>query len=481
MNIRKIAAFAIGPIGGAALGLISLPVITWVYSAEDIGRIAMLQVVSSFCILLFSLGLDQAYVREYHEAEHKPALLKAALLPGLLLLVAGLLLCFVVPGSLSKLLFAVDSVPISLLVAASFLAAFVSRFLSLILRMQEKGLAFSMSQILPKLLFLATIGIYVLLAFGFDLLHLAIAHTLSIVAATLVYAWNTRREWLAAMEQRIDRAGLKAMLGYGMPLILGGVAFWGLTAMDRLFLRSFSTFEELGIYSVASSFAAAAMIFQNIFSTVWAPTVYKWAAEGINTQMIDRIAEHMLAAIVFLFVLAGSLSWIVTYLLPEKYADVQYILVACMAYPFFYTLSEITVIGLGITRRSAYAMVASVIAVLVSLAGNYFWVPTYGAAGAAASTAFAFWVFLVCRTELSCMVWREIPRLKLYAMTFICHLAAVAMLILGKHHPTEMLSVWLAIGLAGLWLFRTSLQAARRMLVIHIISSREVGKAACNT
>jgi O-antigen/teichoic acid export membrane protein len=107
---------------------------------------AMLQVTLSFSILLFSLGLDQSYVREFHEAENKPALLKRTMLLGLLLLL---------------------------------------------------------------LLLLITVG--VLLSFG----------------------------------------------------------------------GSMACFEELGVCSVAISFAVAAVILQSIFSTVWAPTVSKWAGNSV--------------------------------------------------------------------------------------------------------------------------------------------------------------------------------------------------------
>lgn len=445
MNARKLAAFFIGPVGGAALGFVTLPIITWFYSVEDIGRIAMFQVVSSFCILLFSLGLDQVYVREYHESEHKAALLKAALLPGLLMLVIAGTLCVMVPGFISNALFSVNSVLISVLVLVCFLAAFVSRFLSLILRMQERGLAFSMSQVLPKVVFLTIIGVYVLFSFGFDLLHLIIAHTLSIVAVALIYAWNTRQEWLVALKQRIDTEELKAMMRFGAPLAMSGVAFWGLTAMDKIFLRNFSTFEELGVYTVASSFAAAAIVFQSVFSIIWAPTVYKWAAEGLNTKKIDQVTEYVLTAVVILFSLAGLFSWIVTYLLPVSYVKVQYLIVACMAYPLFYTLSETTVVGLGITRKSSYAMAASIIAVLVNLVGNYLFVPLYGAAGAAISTAIAFWVFFICRTEFSCRVWRPIPRLKLYSMTLICLIVSVLFTLKGVDSYAEFAVVWFAL------------------------------------
>lgn len=443
------------------LGFITLPIITWYFSAEDVGRIAMLQVVSSFAVLLFSLGLDQAYVREYHETQNKPQLLKATLLPGLILLALALAGCLAFPGFISASLFAVDSVSISLLVALCLLATFISRFLSLILRMQEKGMAYSMSQVLPKLLFLLVIGAYVAYAFGFDLLHLVISHTLSITTVTLVYAWNTRKDWFAAIAQQIDLVKLKAMLRFGAPLIMGGAAFWGLTAMDKLFLRNMSTFEELGIYSVATSFAAAAIIFQSIFSTVWAPTVYKWAAEGINSEKIDQVTEHVLAAVVFLFILAGLFSWIVTYLLPEQYNRVQYILVACMAYPLFYTLSETTVVGLGITRKSSYAMLAALIAALVNLVGNYLLVPHYGATGAATSTALAFWIFLFCRTELSCIAWRKIPRLKLYASTLLCLAAVIATAFLAENYLSTAMALWGISGATALIVFKKQISSIK--------------------
>ncbi len=57
MNARKILAFAIGPIGNAALGLLTLPVITWLFSADDVGRISMLNVAVSFCVLFSVWGL----------------------------------------------------------------------------------------------------------------------------------------------------------------------------------------------------------------------------------------------------------------------------------------------------------------------------------------------------------------------------------------------------------------------------------------
>ena len=95
--------------GGAVLGIATLPIIAWNYSTEDVGRIAMLQVLSSFCVLVFSLGLDQAYIREYHESENKPALFKTTLLPGLLLTLLALAISYISPNFISTALFSIES------------------------------------------------------------------------------------------------------------------------------------------------------------------------------------------------------------------------------------------------------------------------------------------------------------------------------------------------------------------------------------
>jgi O-antigen/teichoic acid export membrane protein len=90
-----------------------------------------------------------------------------------------------------------------------------------------------------------------------------------------------------------------------MPLILGGLAFWGLIAADKVFLRKLASFEELGVYSVVVNFAAAAAILPSVFATVRAPTVYKWASTGQGLENVHRVSRYILALVVLGFSLAG--------------------------------------------------------------------------------------------------------------------------------------------------------------------------------
>lgn len=470
MKLNKILAYALGPIGSGLLGLISLPIITWFYSVEDIGRISMLQVVASFSVLLFCLGLDQAYTREYHEVSDPPELLKLTLMPGLTLILLIYSLIFIIqPTLISQWLYEIPSIYLSILSIVCFILSVVSRFLSLVLRMQEKAFAFSMSQLLPKIIFLLFVISTVWLGFKKDIYTLVTAHSLSIFSVFLIFLWNTRKEWTASFKYKFNWIRLRPLILFGLPLVIGGLASWGLEVMDRLFLRTLSTFSELGVYSVTMSIAAVATVFSGIFNTIWAPLVYKWIkTEDIDLIKIDEISEHLLAAIYFVIVLSGLFSWVLPYFLPEEYNSIQYLITPCLIAPFFYTLSETTAVGIAISRKTSYSMFASVGAMLFNAFGNYLLVPSMGALGAALSTAMAFWFFYILRTELSSKVWRKIPRKKAYlTISGLVFVVIINSTILLRNNLS--LIVWGSLMLIGIKLFPCSisllLNQARKLYV----------------
>ncbi|HDR2009853.1 TPA: oligosaccharide flippase family protein [Acinetobacter baumannii] len=455
MNKSKILAYAVGPIGSGLIGLITLPMITWFYSVEDVGRISMLQVCTSFFVLLFCLGLDQAYVREYHESKSKALLFKVVLLPSLILGLVSLLAVYSYSNSIvSEWLYGISSSYLSIISISCFIIALIARFLSLILRMQERALAFSMSQLLPKLLFLIFVLCVVWLGFAKNSYTLITANALSLFAAFLIYLWNIRKDWLPIFKEKFDWEQLKISLGFGLPLVVGGLASWGLNVMDRLFLRSVSSYTELGVYSVAMSIAAVATLFSGIFNTIWSPMVFKWVSEGnVDYKKIDDISEYVLATIYFIIVLAGLFSWILPFFLPEIYNKIQLIIVACLIGPLYYTLSETTAIGITIARRTKLSMFASIFAMLINLIANYILVPLYGASGAAISTALAFWCFYLFRTELSKRVWRDFVTKKAYVVTALL----MVLSIINVFAPFEIymrIGMWIFALFFGFYLFK---------------------------
>lgn len=414
MNLKYISSFAIGPIISAAFGLITIPFLTWFFSVEDIGRFTMVQITLGLTVSLLSLAMHQAYVREYHEQDDKTVLLKAAMAPGLLLLFLTIIFTVVSPISVSKLLFGIESGWLTSLMLMSVIAIFFLNFLSHILRMEERGLAFSLTQIMPRMTLLIFIGIIILLDLPSNFLVLISSNSLSLIATLICFILLTFNSWKNIFKVSLNFSLMKGMLKFSLPLVAGGLAYWGLTAIDRFFLRALSGFDELGLYSVGVTIVSAVSVITAVFSNIWHPTVYRWVKEGIDPKRVQSVIEFMTIGFSTIWSIAGLFSWIVPMFLPSEYGNIAFLVVASIAMPLFYLLSETTVVGIGISRRSGYAMLASIAAVIVNAVLNYLLIPSYGAAGAALATCYSFFVFFVVRTESSAYLWISLPRLKVY-------------------------------------------------------------------
>jgi len=441
LKAKTILQFALGPIGAALLGFITLPFVAWFFTVEDVGRLTMLQVVLGLAVSLFSLSMHQAYVREYHEKADKEALLKLSILPGLALITIVALIALLQPYSISKLLFGIDSNSLTVLLFVGLLASFFINFLAHVIRMQERGLAFSITQIAPKLFLLILISLIMLFGLKAEFYTLMSMNTLAISFSLIIFAWLTKGSWIAALTKRIDTVLLKGMLTFSLPLVAGGIAYWGVSTMDRFFLRSLSGFEELGIYSLAAALAGVVAVVTSIFSSIWHPLLYRWVKEGSEKNKIECVVENMVLFVVLIWSLFGLLSFIIPIFLPQEYSAIEYLIVACVAMPLFYLLSEVTGVGIGITRRTNFSMLASFIAFLVNATLNYLLIPYYGASGAALASIFAFFIFFTVKTESSANIWKAIPRVKIYVL-MIGYVAATCIMVITKANEPALMWIW---------------------------------------
>lgn len=454
MNLRTIAAFAFGPIATACLGLLTVPATTWVFSPSDVGRLNVVQIAVSFGVLLFNLGLDRAYVREYHEWSDRGALLKACFAPGFALLLLAVIVTVPFSQRISGWLFGLDHVIYYWMLVACVVVSFVSRFLSLILRMQDRGMAFSMSQVLPKVAFLMVLGVMAMPYFARSFWQLELAYLVSLLSVLFVFTWNTRSDWRPAFRAPLARHQVRGLVSYGVPLIFAGVAYWGLDATSTLTLRSMSTLTELAFYSVSMSFAGVGILFQTIFTVLWAPMVYKWVANGVDMKRVDHIAQQALAVVCAIWVLSGVFSWVIDFLLPESYRQVKYLMLCSIGQPLLYTLSEVTCVGIGITRRSMLSLWSTLVALVVNVLASVWLVPTHGAAGAVVANAVAFLVFFIARTEASAYVWRPIPRGRLYASVIVAVALSIGTLAFDDDDALYASLLWLAMAPVVAWTFR---------------------------
>lgn len=457
MKKGSLGWFTLGSLASSSLSFISIPIIAWAFTDADIGKVALLISTAGLGNILFALGLDQSYTREFHEAPDKAALLLNVVAPGfaLLLLAAGLLV-ILQPEWLSWVLFGQRSLALSLFVVGYLAIVITSRFLSLTHRMREDGKRYAMSFLLAKVTFVGLICLaYTKPSPGlFDLL---LAHGVSVTVGLCYLLGTTWPIWTRMRPALLDRALQRKLLAFGLPMATSGLLFWGLEGVDKFMLRSLSSFSELGVYSIALSISALANVATSMFTTIWIPVVYRWVANQEDLSRINQVSQHILAGAVLLIGAAGTLSWLLEYALPAQHRMVQHLITACMLWPLFYALSETTGLGIAITRATHLALAVAAVSLAVNVGLNLVLLPRLGSSGAAVSLGVSIWVFLVLRTEVSHRVWRPVPRRDLYVWTLAALALACAHALLGPTSRAAVLAGWLVFLVCAAIAFRRSL------------------------
>jgi len=453
VNIRNVIGFAIGPVFTAAVGFVTVPLIAWTFAAEDVARYNLFQQAMSFLLLFATLGLDQAYVREYHERAEKWILLRTCLAPGLVLSAAVAVLGAFGAGPLSRFVYGVDRPALVFLTLGAFLLSVTTRFLSLTLRMQERGLAYSLSELAPRILLLALVAVVAAGEGQPDFLALLAIAVTSAVAVAAATAWSTKDTWIPALSAGSSSADLRSLLGLALPLALASLVFWGLTAVNVVALRRWSTLSALAEFSLSVSIANGAALFQAVFTVVWAPVVYRWVASGVDLSRVDEVSDRVLALVCAIFVLAGVSAPFIDYLLPERYVQVKSLVLCSIVPPLLYTLSEVTGVGLVVARRTMYSLGVTTAALVAAMFSAYLLLPPFGARGAVVSHALGFVVFFVGRTEASRAVWRQAPRRRLYVSVGGCVALSVAIAFGWMERTGLSMVVWALSGIVVILAF----------------------------
>lgn len=454
MNKKNILFFALGPVGAGLSGFMAMPVMTWYFSVEDIGRYSLMQVLVSLSVLVASLGLDQAYVREYHNTQDKHVLFFLVLVPGSIIMFFLFIFGLYFSKVLSDLIFSFTEFSgLFVLVLMAVLLSFYTKFLGLLLRMEERGGAYSIGLVVPKIFFLILLLLFMFYEAAPSFYTLLQGYVFSLILYVLILAYSSRENIVKVARVKKDFTKLNQYLRYSLPLLFSGLAFWLLTAVDRFFLRAMSSLDELGLYSVAINFAGVAVVLQGVFSTIWVPIVFKWISSGQDFEKIKIVTNWVLISIYLLWSAIGVFSWVVPYFLPETYEDVAFLMMACMTYPFLFSLSEVAGIGIVVNRQTKFNLYAALFALLVNTLGNVCLIPEYGASGAASSSALSFLIYFLIKSEIGLRMWGQLNRIYLYIPSIVFSISSILFAYTKNQYMSVFFLVMFLIVLVGTLLY----------------------------
>ena len=456
---KDIFFFTLGPIAASLLSAITIPILAWNFSVADMGRLSFLQMLISFSVLFFSFGLDEAYLREFHEVRHKSRLLRTVVLPGFLAVMAiSALICAVGLAVFSSLLFEFEDSSLGLVAVCGVITAFSLRFLTLILRIKEESIKYALVGLVPKFFQILFVIFCVYILEKISLTILLLSYVLPNIFALLCAIFLTKRDLTEALKARIQFPELKRYMAYGAPLVFAGFGSWALISLDKLFLRGMSSIDELGIYSVAASVAALVGVLTGIVNTILAPIIYKMSVDGEYTKINQMILnERILASTLFIFIIGGLTNWIVPMLFPPAYQNIDSFILCCVASPLLYTLSEVSSIGINLARKTSLVFLAVLCALVANSVGNYYLVPSLGASGAAIATAVGFYCYFLVKVLSANHVMAKVPIVKLLGFPLICILLMISEAYFNFDRSFIFRLLWALMGLVVAISFKTSL------------------------
>lgn len=398
--ISKLIGFSLGPMIGAIISFLTVPITTYFITPSEFGKASMFSVVQLFLLSIIFLGMDQAYTREYHNEKNKKKIFQNALFIPLVVALFLQVVIFIFRDGFSNLLFSSPNYPtISLLFGVMIIFSVVERFILLSIRMAEEAVEYSIFTITLKLLiFLCTLFLIMLGDRSF----------LTIIYATLFGQFFgdflliiRYRRLLRVNRELFDWNLMKKMLIFGLPVVVAASLSSLLNASGRFFLRGYSTFYELGIYAAALKISNVLQIVQVAFTSFWVPTAYRWEKEKKDMKHFSFISDMLLLVLTIGFFFILFFKKYIVIILSSEYKEAQFVAGLLALTPILYTISETSTLGIVFSGKSYYNLFVSILSIIPNLLLNYLLVPKYGTIGAAIATAFAYLIFCISRTYFS--------------------------------------------------------------------------------
>ena len=399
--IKRLLGFSLGPVFGAFISFIQIPIITYFISKAEYGKASLF---SSLIVALpnyIYIGLDQAYTREYQEADDKKQLIQqAALIPmivGILLFIVSI----VFAPEISNWLF--DSPEYTYIVLYGgvwVLATIIERFILLSIRMEERAIEFSsFSMILKFNVFVLSM---LLIWMGWrDFKVIVYGLIFGQLLGDVVLFWHYRH-YLDIRGFKLNREIIVRMLKFGLPLMVAISLTNSLTLVDKIFIKNYTTLEDVAIYGAASTIIAVIGVVKTAFTSFWIPTAYRWHEEQKEIRHFKFVSDAVLFLLTGIFFGLLLFKDLIAYIVvAEAYRDVKYIF-GLLAFPqIMYTLSETTNLGIVFSRKTYLNIIVSVLTFLPSMVLNLVLTPVWGYRGAAAASFAAYIMFYFARTYLS--------------------------------------------------------------------------------
>lgn len=374
----------------AIVGLISVPIITRLFSAADYGNYTL--VLSTITILTTLTGwVSMSFFRFYpaYEKDKKLDVLYGTTLKWLFISIFGVAILFLVVILFTKNYFSQTLYNLMLIGLGVFICSGLFESLLGILRIKRLAGWYS-GFISWKSIGTYVIGIFLILGLNFGIEGLLLGSIISIILI-LPLLWKKALGGFSRFRGKFSSLLSQEMVLYSFPLVVGNLANWILNLSDRYVLNFFCGAQDVGIYSASYSIGENSILFiVSLFMLASGPfSIHIWEKEGEekSQDFITKVTRYFLIICLPITVGIGILAKpIMNIFVDQSYIGGYRILPIIALSMFFLGLSQRFSVGLSFHKKTSYNMWALLVGAGINLGLNVIFVPKYGYLGAAINT-----------------------------------------------------------------------------------------------
>lgn len=382
---------------GRFLTFLLTPFYTNYLTVEEVGDIGNIFSLIAFANVLYSFGMDAAYLRYYSNLDidqNRSAFTNAYLGIVLISLISTICL-FTFKSQIAPLLSNLSSA--ETLANFAFLIPFTDTLMVIpyaYLRMKRRALAFSLVRFV-LIVIAVGLNIYFIVIIKTGIIGVFWAQLIANLIGIVIFLPMVSKH----LTFRINFDLLKKMLKFGIPTIPATFSGIILQVVDRPILKYLTNSYEVGMYMVNYRLAIPMMLFIAMYDYAWRPFYLSHYESKDAKELFSRIFTYFIIASAFVFLISSLyIDFLVRlpffggrFIEPKYWSGMDIIPIVMLGY-FFNGIYINFTTGINIQKVTKYLPISVVIAAIVNIIANFLLIPFFGFRGSAWATLIAYFV-----------------------------------------------------------------------------------------
>lgn len=394
--LSKFFYFSIGSYLNLMIGIITVPIITRLYSPVIFGEYTLVFSLMALLLNIVMLGLDSGISRFFYEVKEKEKLFQISFIyTGICYIIISFLIIFF-EKKIGYFLFGKEE-KIGIILVIGLFFYILYKYGMLLIQLNQKAKLYSVLNTLGKIFEVSFIIIfYFLYGDNYRGLFYGIMSSIIIIG---IFITTSNKEIFFLKSKINDEVQI---LKYSFPVMFSTILNWVLSNSDKFILKMYTTNEIVGLYSGIFKLVSIFMIVYSSFLIFWTPVSFeKYLSNDKNLVFFKQINEYLclctFIACIFLLILR---KYIVLFLGQEYHQAIE-IFPILILIPITLLITETTSLGITLKNKTRYLLNISIIVTLFNLIFSIMGAKKFGILGVSFITSSTYILFFILKTYYS--------------------------------------------------------------------------------